>query len=138
MRPLFIAAAIALLVGSAAFASKGMAADKTTTPTAMQPVAPTPTMTRASLGIMIIHHQVADYAKWRVVFDRDQPSREAAGLTNCQVRQSFDDPNDVVVSCDMADLGTAKKFSASNIMKDAMKKAGVKGKPEKFYLTSPR
>jgi len=87
---------------------------------------------------MTIHHQVADYAKWRVAYDADQSNRKAAGLTNCRVQRSMDDANDVLISCDMADLTKAKSFTSSKALADTMSKAGVIGKPQFMYLTAPR
>lgn len=55
----------------------------------------------AMSGMMMIHPRVADYAKWRPVYDANESNREAAGLTNCQVHQSMNNANDVVVARDM-------------------------------------
>jgi len=82
---------------------------------------------------MSIRHQVADYAKWRPVFDEHRGAREAAGLTRCKVQQGADDPNTVALSCDAADLQKAKDFAASADLKEAMKKAGVTGEPTIFF-----
>jgi len=89
-------------------------------------------------GTMMIHHKVADYAKWRVAYDADQVNRTAAGLTNCKVLSSMDDANDVLVSCNMADLAKAKAFASSKTLADTMSKAGVVGKPEILFMTSPK
>jgi hypothetical protein len=89
-------------------------------------------------GTMMIHHKVADYAKWRVAYDADQANRTAAGLTNCKVLSSMDDANDVLVSCNMADLAKAKAFASSKALADTMTKAGVMGKPDIMFLTSPK
>ena len=87
---------------------------------------------------LTIHHQVADYAKWRVVYDADQPNRKAAGLTNCRVQRSMDDANDILISCDMADVAKARSFTSSKTLADTMSKAGVMGKPQFMFLTAPK
>jgi hypothetical protein len=92
----------------------------------------------ATSGTMMIHHKVADYAKWRVAYDADMPSRAAAGLTSCHVQRSMDDANDVVISCNMADATKARNFAASKALEDKMAKAGVVGKPEFLYLSTPK
>ena len=81
----------------------------------------------AMSGMMMIHNRVADYGKWRPVYDADQSNREAAGLTNCQVHQSMENANDVLIACDMADMNKAKAFASSTTLRDTMKKAGVMG-----------
>ena len=92
----------------------------------------------ASPPILVIHQIVADYAKWRPVYDAHQPARDEAGLTKCTVRSTADNPNDVFVACVMADLAKAKAFAASPSLADAMKSAGVVGKPDIYFLGPER
>lgn len=89
-------------------------------------------------GTMIIHHQVTDYAKWRIAYDADQPNRTKAGLTNCRVQRSMDDINDVMISCTMADVSKARTFTSSKTLMDTMSKAGVTGKPQFLFLSPPQ
>ena len=89
-------------------------------------------------GMFIIHHAVADYAKWRVAYDADQPNRVAAGLANCQVHRSLDDANDIVIACGMSDLAKARTFASSKPLADTMAKAGVVGKPQFLFLAPPQ
>ena len=88
-------------------------------------------------GTMIIHHQVADYTKWRVAYDADQANRTAAGLTNCHVQRSMDNANDVMISCNMADAAKARTFTLSKTLMDTMSKAGVQGNPQFLFLGTP-
>jgi hypothetical protein len=85
---------------------------------------------------LVIRQTVADYAKWRPLYDAHQPARDEAGLTNCHVRSTAQNPNEVFVACEMADLAKAKAFAASRSLADAMKRAGVVGKPV-FYFLGP-
>ena len=85
-------------------------------------------------GVMIANQTVADYSKWRQVFDGDKANQEAAGLTNPHVYQSVGNPNNVIVTFDMADATKAQAFGSSKTLKAVMTKAGVKGKPEILYL----
>jgi len=89
-------------------------------------------------GMMIIHHRVADYAKWRVVYDADQGNRTAAGLANCHVHRSMDNANDVVIGCSMADVAKARTFTSSKALAETMSKAGVLGKPQILFLSAPQ
>lgn len=100
-----------------------------------------PMMGQASMvggGTLIIHHQVTDYAKWRIAYDADQVGRTAGGLTNCHVHRSMDNANDVVVACSMADVAKARKFVSSTALAETMAKAGVMGKPQILFLTPPQ
>jgi hypothetical protein len=89
-------------------------------------------------SLLVIRTKVAAYAKWRPVYDAHQSARDEAGLTNCQVRSTVDNPNEVFVACGFADLAKAKAFTASKSLADAMRKAGVVGKPEFDFLGPPR
>ena len=101
-------------------------------------VAPQVSAAAAGPPLLVIHQMVADYAKWRPVYDAHKSARDDAGLTNCDVRSTTDNPNNVYVACEMADLAKAKAFTASKSLKDAMKNAGVAGKPEFIFLGAER
>ena len=88
--------------------------------------------------VFVIHHKVADYAKWRPVFDSHKANQEAAGLTNPRVYHTLDNANDITIVFDMADLAKAKAFAGSKDLKAKMTKAGVMGRPTFTYLeTAP-
>jgi hypothetical protein len=88
--------------------------------------------------LMVVRQTVTDYAKWRPLYDAHQPARTDAGLSNCTVRLSADDPNVVFVACAMADLAKARAFAVSKSLADAMKGAGVVGKPDIWFLTAEK
>jgi hypothetical protein len=83
---------------------------------------------------LIIHHTVADYAKWKPAYDAHKSVRDSAGLKNCRVQASTDNANDLVVICDVTSMEKAKAFTLSKSLADAMKGAGVVGKPDFFLL----
>jgi hypothetical protein len=53
------------------------------------------------------------------------------------VYQTVDDPNDVVILLDMADVGKAKAFANSEDLKVAMQRAGVIDTPTLHLLQGP-
>ena len=53
---------------------------------------------------LTIHHKVKDYAEWRIVYDGHEKSRVLAGITNGRVFRSAEDPNDLVILQDVADV----------------------------------
>ena len=59
------------------------------------------------------------------------------GLTDGRVYQTVDDPNDVVILLDMADVGKAKAFANSEDLKAAMQRAGVIDAPTLHLLQGP-
>jgi hypothetical protein len=76
-----------------------------------------------------IHHKVKDYATWRMGYDEHEKSRLSAGVTNGRVFRAADDPNDVMVVLDAADLEKARTWLGADDLKAAMQKAGVIGSP---------
>jgi hypothetical protein len=76
-----------------------------------------------------IHHKVKNYAAWRTGYDEHETSRRSAGITNGRVFQSPNDPNDVVILQDVADVSKARTWLASDEIKAVMAKSGVVGSP---------
>jgi len=78
---------------------------------------------------LTIHHKVKDYAAWRTGYDGHEKSRLSAGITNSRVFRSAEDPNDVVILQDVADVAKARAWLGSDDLKTAMQKGGVIGSP---------
>ena len=78
---------------------------------------------------LTIHHKVKDYATWRKGYDEHEKSRNSAGITNGKVFRSADDPNDVLLLQDVADVSKARTWYGSSEMKSIMEKSGVLGLP---------
>jgi hypothetical protein len=55
-----------------------------------------------------IHLKVKDYAAWRTDYDGREKSRLSAGITNGRVFRRAEDPNDLVVLQDVADVPKAR------------------------------
>ena len=78
---------------------------------------------------LTIHIKVKDYGTWRPAYDGHEKSRLSAGITNGRVFRNAEDPNDVVVLQDVADVAKARTWVASEDLKAAMQKSGVIGSP---------
>ena len=81
------------------------------------------------MALMIVQHQVRDYAAWRPAYDAHEASRVGAGITNGRVYRKAEDPNDRVILLDVADVAKARAWAAGDDLKTAMQKAGVVGAP---------
>jgi hypothetical protein len=82
-----------------------------------------------------IHLKVKDYAAWRTDYDGREKSRLSAGITNGRVFRRAEDPNDVVVLQDVADVPKARSWFGSDDLKAAMQKSGVVGSPSIRFAT---
>lgn len=78
---------------------------------------------------MSIHHKVKDYAVWRKAYDEHEKNRKSVGITNGRVFRSAEDPNDVVIIQDVADVPKARTWLGGDDLKTAMQKSGVVGSP---------
>src|SRR6202158_3266616 len=78
---------------------------------------------------LTVHFKVKDYAAWRTSYDGNEKSRVSAGITNSRVFRNAQDPNDVVILQDVADVSKARIWFASDDLKAAMQKSGVVGSP---------
>ena len=78
---------------------------------------------------LTVHLKVKDYATWRAAYDGREKSRLSAGVTNGRVFRSAEDPNDLVILQDVADVTKARTWLGSDDMKTAMQQSGVVGSP---------
>jgi hypothetical protein len=78
---------------------------------------------------MTVHLKVKDYNAWRTSYNGHDKDRASAGITNGKVFRSADDPNDVLILQDAADVSKARTWFGSNEMKATMEKSGVVGSP---------
>jgi quinol monooxygenase YgiN len=82
---------------------------------------------------MFVRHTVNDYNAWRKVYDDFADEQENAGVRSEAVYQSVDNPNDVTVWHDFADINAARAFVDSAMLREAMKSAGVQGQPQVWF-----
>jgi hypothetical protein len=90
------------------------------------------------MPLLIIRHKVKDFANWKTAYDAHAGARAKAGLTNGRVTRSVDDPNELVLIFDAADLEQAKTFGASNDLRTAMQSAGVSDTPTVYFLNDAK
>ncbi len=85
------------------------------------------------MASMFIKHRVADFGKWKPVFDEHEPARRQAGATAHSLHRDADDPNVVIIAFRVEDIARAKEFVASDDLRAAMEQAGVVGPPEFWF-----
>jgi hypothetical protein len=79
---------------------------------------------------LVIKHKVANYAKWKPMFDADVANRKAAGLVDHIIGRGDEDSNMVIIIMYMDDAAKAKAMVGDPKLKEVMQKAGVVGAPE--------
>jgi hypothetical protein len=84
---------------------------------------------------VLIHHEVADYAAWKALFDSAYDWRRKNGERNCRIFRSAGNVNDLTLFFEWESLEKARTFMASEELKARMAGAGVKGAPRVDFLT---
>jgi heme-degrading monooxygenase HmoA len=82
----------------------------------------------------MIRQNVKDFDAWKIVFDEHGSERKLSGSKGGHVFRALDDPNNVFVLLEFDDLKKLKEFMSSDSLKEAMKKAGVVGKPDIYLM----
>jgi hypothetical protein len=82
---------------------------------------------------VIVKYKVADYARWKPIFDADGANRQAGGCKGGQLFRSADDPNEVVMLFEW-DLEQARQYSQRQEVRAKMREAGVLGSPDVYFL----
>lgn len=86
-------------------------------------------LAQAGSSVIIITHEVKDFAAWKVGYDNDKPNRDKAGLVQKYVLRGAEKPNVVTVVLEAPNGKVAHDFANNPALKDAMGKAGVVSAP---------
>jgi hypothetical protein len=83
---------------------------------------------------MLIRHKVADFAKWKQVYDEHASARHSAGLKELHLLRNTENPDEVILLFSVQEFNKAKTFAGSDDLRQAMQKAGVSDKPDVYFL----
>jgi len=84
---------------------------------------------------VLVHHEVADYPSWKVVFDAGLDWRHKNGENSCRIFHTAGNLNDLTLLFEWESLEQARAFMASDELKAKMSAAGVKGQPQIEFIT---
>jgi heme-degrading monooxygenase HmoA len=79
---------------------------------------------------MYVRHKVADFEKWKKVFEEVEPFRQKMGSSGSHVFRNNSYPNEVLVITDWDSKEQGDKFGHSPELREAMGRGGVLGAPE--------
>ena len=96
-------------------------------------MAPTPTAPAPADITVLIKQKVANFSKWFPIYEAHDSARVSSGLHNFVVGRGLKDSDLVLVALHVDDTTKAKEFAKSPGLMEAMKKAGVIGKPTFSY-----
>ncbi len=84
---------------------------------------------------LLCKHNVADYTKWRRVFDSHADAQRQSGLHLLHVLRDVTDPDLVVLLFRVDDLSRARAFITTPSASEAAEISGVLGTPELSFLS---
>jgi hypothetical protein len=74
---------------------------------------------------MLCRNKVADFGKWKAIFDSHKDAHRQAGLTLENLWRGLADPNEVFFIFSVADLNKAKAFITAPDAAETGKRAGL-------------
>jgi hypothetical protein len=83
---------------------------------------------------VIVQHHVADYDTWYPVFVEHGAVRRQHGATGHTINRGTDDPNNIVIVNEFADLEGARGFATDPSLPDVMHRAGVDSAPQIWFV----
>ena len=83
---------------------------------------------------LMCKHRVADYSKWREVFDSHAEAQRESGLHLLHLLHDTDDPNILVLFFKVDDLDKARAFVEAPSAGEGADASGVIGTPEISFL----
>jgi heme-degrading monooxygenase HmoA len=86
------------------------------------------------MSYMFVRHSVQDYEAWKSVFDSVSDLRMRNGEKSYQILRQDNGSTDLFIIFEWDNLDNARKYAASPELKEAMQRAGVKGKPDISFL----
>lgn len=84
----------------------------------------------AADAVLIVTHQVRDFAAWKKVYDADKPNRDKHGVEERFLVRDAQNPNVITVVFEAPSTGNAQAFVSNPALKQAMEAAGVVGAPD--------
>ena len=87
------------------------------------------------MNYLLVKHKVANYDKWKAVFEANGPQALSAGLDLEHVFRDAADPDLVFVLCKTEDKEKALSFLQDPQGAESAKKGAVIGTPEGWWLT---
>ena len=86
------------------------------------------------MATLSVHHKVADYPKWRAVFEEMDAVRRKFGETSYQVYRSAADPLELTILTEWPSIEQARAYATSPDLKAGMQNAGVISQPDVTFL----
>ena len=86
------------------------------------------------MPFIFVRCKTENYARWKNAFNDAADMRKNGGEINSRVFRSPENKNEIVTLMEWKNLKKAQEFIQSRGLRNCMKKAGIIGKPDIFFL----
>jgi hypothetical protein len=83
---------------------------------------------------MYVRHNVADFSKWKPVYDEHEAARKQFGCKKADVFTNTQNPNEVIAVLEWENKDQALQFGASPSLKEVLQRSGVVSVPEVSFV----
>lgn len=86
------------------------------------------------MATVLVRHKVADYAKWKSIYDSVDSFHKKNGVKSSQILKSADNPNELIILTEFETMEEARKFAQQEELKEIMQRGGVSDEPDVYFL----
>lgn len=86
------------------------------------------------IHVLVIHHKVEDYTKFKAHFDAQKTKGKEGGILSYQMFHKVEDLNDFVFLFEWDNIENFKKYAESPEFRQEQKDAGLIDQPEIYIL----
>jgi hypothetical protein len=79
----------------------------------------------SGLPHVIVRNRVADYGRWKHGWDQGAALRRDSGVKSEQLFRNPGEPNEVVLLLEYESMEQARRFAASDDLREALKESGI-------------
>lgn len=83
---------------------------------------------------LLVRHKVADFVRWREVFESHKNAHKEAGMELQHLWRNVEKPDEVVLLYEVEDAEKAREFVYSSEVPDAQNASGVIDEPDIYFL----
>jgi heme-degrading monooxygenase HmoA len=91
-------------------------------------------MEETAMAYVLVRHTVADFAKWKPLFDQHGEVRKTYGFKGGSLLRNANNPNELVILFEVESPDQARAFIQSENLRETMQQAGVIDQPTVFLL----
>ena len=86
------------------------------------------------MAYILFQQSIEDYDRWKPLFDKDGPIRQAGGSKGGIVLRNADDPHHITVLLEWDSLENARAFVSSPELRERRQRAGAISPPDVYFL----